>query len=153
MMKSKKIISLLLTALMSLSVVGCQTSKSTSSKDTKTLKVVAAMGDKEDIFKQFQKDTGIKVQFLDISSGEVLARAKAQKGKPIADVWFGGGSDAFTSAADAGLLEKYISQESKNIPDEYKDKNGYWTGMTVVTAGLVVNKDVCKQKNLQQVQL
>lgn len=35
------------------------------------------------------------------------------------------------------------------IPNKYKDKDGYWTGMTLVTAGLIVNKDVCKEKNLK----
>lgn len=153
-MKMKKIASILLSAAMALSIVGCQKSTTTSStekdktKDTKTLKVVAAMGHKEDIFKAFEKDTGIKVEFLDISSGEVLAKAKAQKGKPIADVWFGGGADGFMAAATEGLLEKYISDEAKNIPDGYKDKDGYWTGMSIVTAGLVVNNNVCKEKNI-----
>lgn len=153
-MKFKKLSSIILAAVMSLSIVGCQKStptasnESAKSKDSKTLKVVAAMGNKEQIFKAFEQDTGIKVEFLDISSGEVLSRAKAQKGKAVADVWFGGGADGFMAAAKEGLLEKYISEESKNIPDGYKDKEGNWTGMSIVTAGLVVNKDVCKEKNI-----
>jgi ABC-type Fe3+ transport system, periplasmic component len=52
------------------------------------------------------------------------------------------------AAATEGLLEKYISDEAKNIPDGYKDKDGYWTGMSIVTAGLVVNNNVCKEKNI-----
>lgn len=153
-MKIKKIAALLLTTAIALNIAGCQKSTATSTeqktkpKNNKTLKVVTAMGSKEKIFAEFTKDTGIKVEFLDISSGEVLSRAKAQKGKPVADIWFGGGSDGFAAAGDAGLLEKYVSKEAKNIPAGYKDKNGYWTGMTIVTAGLVVNTDVCKEKNL-----
>lgn len=152
-MKMKKLLSLILAAIIAFSIAGCQSKNSTTQteqkpKENKTLKVVAAMGNKEKIFAEFEKDTGIKVEFLDISSGEVLSRAKAQKGTPIADVWFGGGADGFMAAAKEGLLESYISKEASNIPDAYKDKDGYWTGMTIVTAGLVVNEDVIKEKKL-----
>ena len=34
------------------------------------LKVVAAYGGKEKIFQQFSKDTGIEVDFIDMSSGK-----------------------------------------------------------------------------------
>lgn len=154
-MRIRKLSALFLTAAIALNISGCQKSGASSTKSTtekpktsKTLKVVTAMGNKEKIFAEFEKDTGIKVEFLDISSGEVLSRAKAQKGKPVADAWFGGGADGFMAAADSGLLEKYVSKEASSIPDGYKDKDGYWTGMTIVTAGLVVNTDVCKEKNL-----
>lgn len=46
------------------------------------LKVVAAYGGKEKIFQQFSKDTGIEVDFIDMSSGEVLSKLQAEKGKP-----------------------------------------------------------------------
>lgn len=156
-MKTNKIVSLLIASIMSVSFLGCNKNDTTTTtkkqatpvKSESTLKVVAAIGHKEEIFKAFESDTGIKVEFLDISSGEVLSRARAQKGTPVADAWFGGGSDGFMAAGADGLLEKYISEEAKTIPDKYKDKEGYWTGMTLVTAGLVVNKDVCKEKNLE----
>ena len=64
----------------------------------KNLKVVAAYGNKEKIFQEFTKETGIKVDFLDLSSGEVLSRIQAENGKPSADVWFGGGIDSFIAA-------------------------------------------------------
>lgn len=152
-MKKKRIVSLLTAILVSTSLFGCSknsntTEKNSNNKTQGTLKVVAAIGHKEEIFKAFEEDTNIKVEFLDISSGEVLSRARAQKGTPVADVWFGGGSDGFMAAASDGLLEKYISEESKTIPEKYKDSEGYWTGMTLVTSGLVVNKDVCEEKNL-----
>ena len=82
----------------------------------KNLKVVAAYGNKEKIFQEFTKETGIKVEFLDLSSGEVLSRIQAEGGKPSADVWFGGGIDSFIAAKDKGLLEKY---ESKNNIEFY----------------------------------
>ncbi|MCU9814723.1 hypothetical protein [Paraclostridium sp. AKS73] len=83
-MKLKKLVTSLLVATLTIGVVGCTNNKGSSSKYEKnnlegaTLKVVAAHGAKEDIFGKFTEDTGIKVEFIDMSSGEVLSRIKAE---------------------------------------------------------------------------
>ena len=111
----------------------------------KVLNVIAAYNAKDDIFDQFGQDTGIKVNLLDMSSGEVLARMRAEKGRPLADVWFGGGVDAFIAAKSDGLLERYVSPEAPAIPAKYKDADGYWTGISLVTVDFVVNTERCKE--------
>ncbi|WP_138207558.1 ABC transporter substrate-binding protein [Haloimpatiens lingqiaonensis] len=155
-MKKRRLLCSVLAAVMTVSLFGCGAKKEASNtkeekKDLKgsKLKVFAAYGNKEKIFEQFEKDTGIKVEFMDVSSGEVLSRAKAEKGKAIGDVWFGGGLDSFIAAKNEGLLEKYVSPEAENIKDEYRDKDGYWTGVSLVMAGFIVNKDLMKEKNLK----
>ncbi len=112
------------------------------------LNVIAAYNAKEDIFDKFSSDSGIKINFLDMSSGEVLARMRAEKGRPLADVWFGGGVDAFIAAKEDGLLEKYVSAEASHIPDRYKDPDGYWTGISLVTVNFLVNTAMLKEKNI-----
>lgn len=115
----------------------------------KNLKVVAAYGNKEKIFQEFTKETGIKVDFLDLSSGEVLSRIQAENGKPSADVWFGGGIDSFIAAKNKGLLEKYESKENiEFISLEYRDKDGYWSGISIVPVGFMVNNELLKEKKL-----
>ncbi len=114
----------------------------------KTLSVVAAYGDKEAIFAEFSKKTGIKIEFIDMSSGEVLARTEAEGGKPMADLWFGGGADSFIKAGSKGLLEAYVSPEAATIPTNYKDAKGYWTGISLVMAGFIVNTEILKEKGL-----
>lgn len=115
----------------------------------KNLKVVAAYGNKEKIFQEFTKETGIKVDFLDLSSGEVLSRIQAENGKPSADVWFGGGIDSFIAAKNKGLLEKYESKENiEFISLEYRDKDGYWSGISIVPVGFMVNNEILKEKKL-----
>ena len=69
-----------------------------------TLKVVATSDKYVKLFDEFKKQTGADVEFLSMSSGEVLSRAKAE-GKPMADVWFGGGLDACMAAKADGMLE------------------------------------------------
>ena len=113
------------------------------------LKVVAAYGGKEKIFQQFTKDTGIKVDFIDMSSGEVLSKLQAEKGKPSADVWFGGGLDSFISAKNKGLLEKYISPEMDEVPLKYRDKDGYWSGVSLVLVGFMTNDEILKEEGLE----
>ena len=115
----------------------------------KNLKVVAAYGNKEKIFQEFTKETGIKVDFLDLSSGEVLSRIQAENGKPSADVWFGGGIDSFIAAKNKGLLEKYVSPEMKEVPLKYRDKDGYWSGVSLVLVGFMVNNDILEEKGLK----
>ena len=110
-----------------------------------SLKVVAAYGGKEKIF---TKDTGIKVDFIDMSSGEVLSKLQAENGKPSADVWFGGGLDSFITAKNKGLLEKYISPEMAEVPLKYRDKDGYWSGVSLVLVGFMVNNEILADKKL-----
>jgi iron(III) transport system substrate-binding protein len=114
-----------------------------------TINIFAAYGGKDEIFAEFEKDTGIKVEYLDMSSGEVLARIRAEKGKPLGDVWFGGGVDSFIAAKEDGLLEQYISPEAQNIPSQYKDKDGFWTGISLVTVNFIVNEKICQEKGIE----
>ncbi len=118
------------------------------SAEQPTLTVVAAYDGKGEIFTEFHKKTGILIYFLDMSSGEVLARTEAEGGKPLADLWFGGAADSFIKAREEGLLEAYRSPEAEAVPAQYKDPDGYWTGVSLVLAGLLVNTDVLAEKNL-----
>ncbi len=123
-------------------------STETASIEGTTMTVVAAYGFAEEIFAEFTKDTGVKVEFLDMSSGEVLTRAEAEGGKPMADVWFGGGADSFMVAGEKGLLEDYVSEEEKSVDEKYRGDN-FWTGISLVTAGFMVNNDILAEKGLE----
>jgi iron(III) transport system substrate-binding protein len=49
---------------------------------------------------KFEKDTGIKVQWIRASSNEMYARIEAEKANPKGDVWFGGTGDPHFDAAE-----------------------------------------------------
>lgn len=53
------------------------------------------------------------------------------------------------SAAELGYLEQYESPEAEAIDADYRDKDGYWTGLALVPAGFLVNNDVLKEKGLE----
>lgn len=91
------------------------------------------------IAKEFEKDTGIKVNFVRMSGGETLGRIRAEKQSPKASVWYGGPADTFIAAKQEGLLEAYKSKNAEKIADNFKDKDGYWTGIYQGYLGFVLD--------------
>lgn len=122
--------------------------KTTQSFKGQTMNVVTTSDAYKPLFDKFSKETGAKVKFLSMSSGEVLARMKADKSKPMADLWFGGGLDAFMQAKSDKLLAQYQSAAVKKMDSAYRDKDGYWLSKGLTVGGFVVNKDVLKEKGL-----
>ncbi|GAA0714121.1 ABC transporter substrate-binding protein [Dactylosporangium roseum] len=98
---------------------------------------------------RFTKTTGIKADFVRLSSGEALARIKAGKGNVEFDVWYGGPADGYAAAAKDGVLDTYVSPGSTIIPDRYKDKSGLWTGVYVGALGFCSNTTLLKKDGLE----
>ena len=89
---------------------------------------------------EFEKATGIHVDFVRMSAGEALGRIRAEKANPKASVWYGGSADSFITAKGEGLLEAYISPSAAKIAPNFKDAEGYWTGLTVGYLGFICDK-------------
>ncbi|RRD39597.1 ABC transporter substrate-binding protein [Leptotrichia sp. OH3620_COT-345] len=114
----------------------------------KTLNVIATSEKYKKLFDKFSEETKADVQFLSMSSGEVIAKIKAEGGKPMADVWFGGGIDAFMKAKNDNLLEMYKPKGFENIKEGYKDNEGYWISKGITVVGFLINNDILKEKGL-----
>ncbi|WP_319370045.1 ABC transporter substrate-binding protein [uncultured Ilyobacter sp.] len=99
--------------------------------------------------KEFEKETGIKTEFVRMSSGETLARVRAEKENMSASVWYGGPVDAFVAANEEGLIEPYKSPVSEEIPAKFKDADGVWTGIYVGYLGFVGNKSILEEKGME----
>ena len=122
--------------------------KAATNFDGRTLNVVATSESYVPLFEEFTKETGAKVEFLSMSSGEVISRTKAE-GKPMADLWFGGGLDAFMAAKDDGLLENYQSEMTDKLPEEYKDKDGFYFSKGLTVVGFLLNDSILEEKGLE----
>ncbi|WP_297598766.1 ABC transporter substrate-binding protein [uncultured Cetobacterium sp.] len=122
-----------------------------SKEPDKTLTFYAGLQDDHAamIAKEFQAKTGIKTDYVRMSSGEVLARLKAEKNNMTASVWYGGPADAFVAAQAEGLLEPYKSKEDQYIPANLKDPGNYWTGIYVGYLGFVGNQKMLAEKGLE----
>lgn len=174
-MKKKRLYAGLLALTMAVSLAGCggsgKTAETTTAETTavaadvvteaettgenetkaasgETLKVVATSEDYVKLFDKFTEETGIKTELLSMSSGEVLSKIKAEGGTPMADLWFGGGIDAFMGAKADGLLEQVTFDAAKDLAPEYKDAEGYWYSKGITVVGFIVNNDIMKEKNL-----
>lgn len=141
----KFFISIMVMAIMVVSLTGC----GSSSEDVLTVYI----GFQEDhavaALEQFTQDTGIKVEMIRMSAGEILARIRSEKGNPQASVWYGGPADTFVAAQQEGLLEAYVSENAGIIDPAFKDKDGFWTGIYVGALGFASNKDFLERNGLE----
>ncbi len=94
MQKVAKSITLLLVLSFVLSLAGCggAPAKPTAPQKPKELTMYIGVVEQQAlvIAKEFEKDSGIKVNFVRMSGGETLGRIRAEKQSPKASVWYGG---------------------------------------------------------------
>ena len=84
----------------------------------------------------------ISVEWVRLSSGQVLARIRAEAANPQASLWFGGSNTSHIAAAQDGLLAP--NKESiawQFMPSQFKDPNGMWVGLYVGYIGFVSNTE------------
>lgn len=91
-------------------------------------------------FQQFEKDTGIHVNYLRLSAGEMVSRIIAEKENPQVSIIFGGGLENYITAEEAGVLEEYTPNGIEAIPAEYVTSK-YWTPIYNAIMCLCVNLD------------
>jgi len=76
---------------------------------------------------QFEAEfPGVRVEWLDMGSQEVLDRLRSERANPQADVWWGAPAEIFAAGAEDGLLEPFRPSWSDGLPPEGKDPNDRW---------------------------
>lgn len=70
---------------------------------------------------EFPKATGITLDFVRLSSGEALARLRAERANPVFDVWFGGTGDPHIVANEGGLTEFYQPRAWNDLRPALRD--------------------------------
>ncbi|MEU6067218.1 MULTISPECIES: 2-aminoethylphosphonate ABC transporter substrate-binding protein [Streptomyces] len=125
---------------------------SSAASDEKVVTVYSADGLKgengdgwyDQVFKDFQKETGIKVKYVEGGSGEMVQRALREKSNPQADVLVT--LPPFIQQADSkGLLEKYEPKDAVMVGGGDKSSDGTWTSVVNNYFGFVYNKKELKQ--------
>lgn len=161
----KRMLALLLVLVMGLGLVACGSDAAQNDKNEQppvedtnkapeapalsgTMKVVATSESYGPLFDQFTAETGVKVEMLSMSSGEVLSKLRAEGGTPSADLWFGGGIDAFMSAKEDGLLEQVTFDATKDLNPMFMDAEGCWFSKGITIVGFLVNNPLAQELNL-----
>src|SRR6478672_10831887 len=101
------------------------------------------------MFEEFEKATGIKVNFVRFSSGEALARVIAEKSNPRVDVLFGGPVETFAAGVSEGVFEPYRSPSFDKLPARFKEANGVWTAIADDPLVFMSNDKFLKENNLK----
>lgn len=101
------------------------------------------------MFQEFEKQTGIKVNFLRFSSGEALTRVIAEKNNPRIDVLFGGPVETFAAGIKEGIFEPYKSPSFAKLPTRFKQADGQWTAIADDPLVFMTNAAFLKTNNLK----
>ncbi len=88
--------------------------------------------------KEFSEKYGVRVTTIKAGTGELLNRIRAERGRPAADVMWGGFSDTGSSAPD--LFEQYRSPNLANVEPKMIDPAGYNTPFGASTMVIMYNK-------------
>ena len=104
----------------------------------------------EILAKTYEKISGVKVNWIRMSSGETLARLRAEKKNPLADVWWGGTTDPHSIAALEGLTENYRPTLWREMDPRFRDPIGDWRvlGIYVGLLGISANEGLLKEMGL-----
>jgi iron(III) transport system substrate-binding protein len=103
----------------------------------------------EAIAKGFEKASGVKTTFLRLSAGEAINRIRAERSAPQASILYGIGLPSMLTLKADGLLMPYKSPAAGDIPAQYKDPEGFWTGTDTDFIGFASNKKFLQDKGLK----
>ncbi len=138
----KRILALLLSIVMALGIA------SIALADSNSLTVYTAFPEAEVVYymNAFEKETGIKINYIRLSAGEMLTRVEAEKENPQATVMFGGSTDNYIAAQEKGLLEPYQAADLSATPEAYIDPTGTWNPIYVGCIAFACNSDWFEEK-------
>ena len=139
----KKRTSLFLCLIMlTLTLAACSSGDKKTGGDSKELTVYSPhpLEFTEPLVKDFENETGIKVELISAGSGELLKRVESESKNPLSDVLWGGSISTLSSKKD--LFEKYESSNEEDVIDSYKNTDGYITRFSVVPSVIMVNTNL-----------
>jgi iron(III) transport system substrate-binding protein len=136
--------------LLALFLLGCE------DKDSKQTDVIIYTSlDKvfsQPILEAFEKERGMKV--LPVYDSEatkttgLVNRLIAEKDNPRADVFWNSETGRTIILKKKGILERYISPSAADIPKQFRDPEGYWTGFAARCRILIYNTNLLKEQDL-----
>ncbi|MDT8858943.1 ABC transporter substrate-binding protein [Alkalihalobacillus sp. MEB130] len=161
-MRTKKLGMVMMGIILSMLLAACGSSSSseptdsnstgaeTETKQSDSLTIYTAFPEQEVLayVSEFEKETGIKVNFVRLSAGQILARIQAEGNNPQASVWYGGPSDTLIAAANSGLLEPFEPSNSDILPEEFSDSEWNWTPIYVGALGFASNSDWLEREGI-----
>ena len=101
------------------------------------------------MFEEFEKVTGVKVNFVRFSSGEALARVMAEKNNPRVDVLFGGPVETHAAGIKEGIFESYKPPSFDKLAARFRHPEGQWIAIADDPLVFMTNNKFLKDNNLK----
>jgi iron(III) transport system substrate-binding protein len=101
------------------------------------------------MFEEFEKASGIKVNFVRFSSGEALARVIAEKNNPRVDVLFGGPVETHAAGIKEGIFESYKPPSFERLAARFRHAEGQWVAIADDPLVFMSNNKFLKDNNLK----
>lgn len=102
------------------------------------------------VFDAYQKETGVKIRYITGKAPVLLQRLISEGSKTPADILITVDAGNLWHAAKKGILLPVNSTTLKeNIPSNYRDKNGYWYGLSVRARTIAYNTNKVEPEDLK----
>ena len=99
------------------------------------------------ILDAFTADTGIRVNFVFLSTGPALTRIEAELQNPQADVWMGAPAENHMIAKEKGLSVPYKGGNYNSLQPAFKDPDGNWRSFYMNPMAFAVNTEQLRRIN------
>lgn len=100
----------------------------------------------EELFRRFEEETGISVRAVyDTEANKttgLVNRIISEADKPVCDVFWNNEFIQTIDLQQRGLLDSYVPAGTEDIPDAYKDAEGYWTAFGGRARVMLVNTEL-----------
>lgn len=85
---------------------------------------------------------GVRVEWRFLGGEEIYDRVVAEKGRPVADVWWGGPHFTFIRAARKGVLSPYKPTWRAAVPESARGDGDFWHGDMQTPLTVLYNKNL-----------
>lgn len=103
----------------------------------------------DELYKKFEEETGIKVNLIKGEADELLERIKREGNGTEADLFLTADAGRLFRAKEEGLLQSVSSETlDKQIPENFRDTDQMWYGLTKRARVIVYNKETVKPEEL-----
>ncbi|OAA26330.1 iron ABC transporter substrate-binding protein [Kosmotoga arenicorallina S304] len=103
----------------------------------------------KELFDLFEAQTGIKVEWVRLSTGETVARLEAERENPQASIWVGGVGLGHIEAKIKGLTTPYKSPLALRIPAGYRDPEFFWIGLYIGPLAFATNNNRAEELGIE----
>jgi len=125
-------------------LAGCGANPNSAKSKTVVIYVSEDQVFSEPILTDFEKETGIQVKAVfdteEAKSTGVMNRLLAEKNNPQADVYWANEPVRADVLRQQGISTPFKPANAQQIPEQFKDTQGYWTGFSARARLLVVNR-------------